>query len=95
MAHFKLVPIDRLLRSIEYDAINVASVLEVTMREALGETDVYCNGKYKFTISHGNSGVWAITQRKTAFGYFAKLDSRTIKFPVDLQGPFCPQPEAA
>lgn len=93
MAHFKLMPIDRLLGSIEFDAVSVASVLDITLRRALGETDVYCDGPYTFTINHGNSGVWIITQRKMALGYGVTPGSQAATPGVDLQALFCPQPE--
>lgn len=95
MAHFKLIPIDRTLGSIEFDAISAASVLDIAQRGALGETDVYCDGPYKFTISHGDRGVWTITQRKIARDIALSRAARPAAPKVDLQALFCPQPETA
>jgi hypothetical protein len=95
MPHFKLIPIDRLLSSIEFNAVSVASVLDITLRSALGETDVYSDGPYKFTISHGTNGVWTITQRKMALGHSVSSDSQATTPRADLQALFCPQSEVA
>jgi hypothetical protein len=95
MAHFKLISLDRLLGSIEFEAVSVASVLDITLRGTLGETDVYCDGPYKFTISHGTNGVWAITQRKMSLGYGAKFGSQAATPRADLQALFRPQSEMA
>ena len=69
MAHFKLVPVHKLLRSIDFDAVSAASILNIASRSPLGETDVYCNGSYRCTVNHGRAGVWTFTQLKTALRY--------------------------
>lgn len=69
VAHFKLIPLNNQLRCIEFDAVSASSILEIAMRSALGETDVYRDGSYQCTVSHGRRGVWHIAQRKAAPRY--------------------------
>lgn len=69
MAHFKLIPIDGTIAGTEYDAFSIATALDIVLRCDLGETDVYRDGLYKCTVSHGKQGVWIITQRKLVTRY--------------------------
>lgn len=95
MSHFNLIPIDSRRDSVESDAASAAAVLNLTVRGPLGETDVCRDGQYKFTMSHGGSGVWHITRRAGPPRDSAKFRTRSAIQRADLQALFCPQPEIA
>jgi hypothetical protein len=96
MDHFKLIPLDGRISCIEFDAIRATAVLEITKRSTLGETDVYRNGSYQCTVSHGTRAVWVIAQRKNAPRYAGNSVRRASKpFSVDPKAQFVPQPEMA
>ena len=95
MAHFKRTPANKLSRSIEFDAVSAASILNIASRSPLGETDVYCNGTYRCTVNHGRAGVWTVTQRKTALRYDGAAGRTGITIRADPETQFYRQPEFA
>jgi hypothetical protein len=66
MNHFKLVSVGSPSRVIAFDAASVTTVLDLVHRRRLGDTDVYQDGLYKFSVSYSSDGSWTLTQSRVA-----------------------------
>ncbi len=88
MPRFKLIPIDCPQDYFEFDASNAASVLDMAVQKNFRETDVHRDGRYAFTISHGENGLWTISQRPVAERLFRKPPDQAFETNVrDFQQP--------
>lgn len=95
MAHFKLIPINKLFGCIEFDAVSAASILDIASRSPLGETDVYCDEAYRCTVNHGATGVWTVTQRKNAVSHDGAAGRVRETIRTDSEAQFSRQQEMA
>ena len=88
MPRFKLIPIDHPQDCFEFDASNAASVLDTAVRKNFGKTDVHRDGRYAFTVSHSENGLWTISQRPVVERLFRKrLDQAVVTNGLELQQP--------